>query len=85
MFFMKKFFFLVSPSLLFKCVTVQDCHINICMGAKLLQSCLMLCNAMDYNLPGFSAHGNLQARILEWVAMTSPRESSQPRDQIHIS
>lgn len=45
-----------------KCVTVQDCHINICMGAKLLLSHLTLCNAMDYSLPGFSAHGNLQGK-----------------------
>jgi len=27
---------------------------------------------MDHRLPGFSVHGPLQARILEWVAMTSP-------------
>ena len=29
--------------------------------------------------------GILQARILEWVAMTSSRESSQPRDQTQVS
>ena len=33
------------------------------------QSCLTLCNPMDYSLPGFSAHGILQAAILEWVAI----------------
>ena len=37
---------------------------------------------MDYSVPGSSAHGILQARILEWVAMPSSRSSSQPRDQI---
>ena len=37
------------------------------MGAKLLQSCPVLCNPMDYSLPGSSVHGVLQARILEWV------------------
>ena len=36
---------------------------------------------MDYSLPGFSVHGTLQERILEWVAMPSSRGSSQPRDQ----
>ena len=36
---------------------------------------------MDCNLPGSSVHGILQARILEWVAMPSSRESSWPRDQ----
>ena len=36
---------------------------------------------MDYSLSGFSVHGILQARILEWVAMPSSRGSSQPRYQ----
>ena len=36
------------------------------MLAKLLQSCLTLCNPMDCTLPGSSVHGILQARILEW-------------------
>ena len=40
---------------------------------------------MNCGPPGSSVHGILQARILEWVAMTSSRGSSQPRDQSHIS
>ena len=47
------------------------------MCAKLL-SCVQLCNLTDSSLPGSSAHGILQARILEWVAMPFSRESSQP-------
>ena len=43
------------------------------MCAKLLQSCLTLCDPMDYNPPSSSVHGILQARILEWVAMSSFR------------
>ena len=39
-------------------------------AAKLLQLCLTLSDAMDCSLPGSSAHGILQARILEWVAIT---------------
>ena len=42
------------------------------------QSCLTLCDPMDYNLPGSSVHGILQARILEWVATPSPRDLSDP-------
>ena len=42
------------------------------MHAKSLQPCLTLCNPMDCSLSGFSVHGILQARILEWVAMPSP-------------
>ena len=36
-------------------------------------------------MDGSSVHGTLQVRILEWVAMPSSRESSQPRDQTHVS
>ena len=49
-----------------------------CVQAKLLQSCLTICSPMVYSPPGFSVHGILQARILEWVAMPSSRESSHP-------
>ena len=42
-------------------------------------------DAIDYNPPGSSVHGLLQARILEWVATSSSRRSSQPRDQTHIA
>ena len=34
------------------------------------QSCPALCNPMDYSLPSSSVHGTLQARILEWVAIS---------------
>ena len=40
---------------------------------------------MDCSLPDSSVHGILQARILEWVAIPFSRESSQPRDQTHVS
>ena len=36
-------------------------------------------------LPGFSVHGILQARILEWVAIPCSRGSSPPRDPIWVS
>ena len=53
--------------------------------AKLLQPCLTLCDPMDCSPPGSSVLGILQARILEWVAMPSSRESSRPRDGTRIS
>ena len=34
------------------------------------QSCLTLCNPMEYSLPVSLVHGILQARILEWVAVS---------------
>ena len=48
----------------------------VCIGAKLLQLCLTLCDPMDCTPPGSSVHGILQARILEWAAMPSSRGSS---------
>ena len=52
--------------------------------AKSLQSCLSLCHPMDCSLPSSFVHWILQARILEWVAMSSSRGSSPPRDQTHV-
>ena len=52
--------------------------------AKSLQSCMTLCDPMDCSQPGSSAHGILQARISEWVAISSSGEPSQPRDQTCI-
>ena len=40
---------------------------------------------MDYSLPGSSVQGILQARILDWVAISSSRGSSQPRDRTCVS
>ena len=47
--------------------------IGACMCARSLQSCLTLCNPMDCSPPGSSVHGILQARMLEWVAISSSR------------
>ena len=49
---------------------------NILLKVKVAQSCLTLCDPMDYII-----HGILQARILEWVTFPGSRGSSQPRDQ----
>ena len=48
-------------------------------SCKPLQSCPTLCDLMEYSPSGSSIHGNLQARILEWVAMPSSRGSSWSR------
>ena len=40
------------------------------MYAKSFQSCLILCDPIDFSLPGSSVHGILQARILGWVAIS---------------
>ena len=55
------------------------------MCAKSIQLCPTLCDPMEGSPPGSSVHGILQARILEWVAMSSSRGSSRPRDRTLIS
>ena len=40
---------------------------------------------MDCSLPGSSIHGILQARILEWLAISFSGGSSQPRDRTQVS
>ena len=65
-----------SPRLHNVCVCVCVC-VRVCL-------CPTLCNHMDWSLPDSSVPGILQARIL-WVAISSSRESSQPRAQTHIS
>ena len=52
---------------------------------KVAQSCLALCNSMNCSLPGFSVHGILQTRILQWVAIPFSRGFSQPRDRTQVS
>ena len=61
-------------------------HSELCMlHAQSLLSCLTLCDPMDCSPPGSSVHGILQARILEWVARSSFRGSSQSRNQTCVS
>ena len=50
-----------------------------------VRSCLTLCNPMDWGPPGCSAHGVLQAWILERVAIASSRGPSRPRDRTRVS
>ena len=59
--------------------------IGSCMCAKLLQSYVTLWDPVGYSLPGSSVHGNLQARILEWIVVPFSRRSSRPRDQTCVS
>ena len=53
--------------------------------SEVAQSCPTLCDPVDCSLPGSSVHGILQARILEWVAISFSRGSSWPRDQTQVS
>ena len=62
-------------------------HCKSTMNVKVLvaQVCPTSCYPRDYRPPGSSVHGILQARILEWVAISFSRGSSQPRDWTQVS
>ena len=49
------------------------------------QLCLTLCDPMIYSPPDSFVHEIFQARVLEWVAISYSRGSSQPRDRTCIS
>ena len=86
-------FVLIWPKPRESCMSTEDClspavgcgSVPGCMHANSFQSCPTLCDPMDCSLPGSSIHGISQARILEWVSISSSRGSSQPRDLTHVS
>ena len=51
---------------------------DVCVHAKSLQSCPTLCNPINCGTPGSSVRGILQARILEWVAISTPGDLPDP-------
>ena len=63
---------------------VRCCKEQYCI-AKSFQSCPTLCDPMDGSPSGFPVPGILQARTLEWVAISSSRGSSQPKGQTCVS
>ena len=62
--------------------TVSDACVSVCACTH---TCPTLCNPIDDSPPGSSVHGIFQARILEWVAISSSRGSSKGRDQTWVS
>ena len=53
--------------------------------SEVAQLCLTLCDPMDCSLPGSPVHGIFQAIVLEWIAISFSRGSSQPRDWTWVS
>jgi len=60
----------------------SDCSKFQCVH---IQLCLTLCDPMDCSPPGSSILGIILERILEWVAISSSRGSSWPRDPTSVS
>ena len=67
-----------------KCL-VTDVKNKFMVESEIAQSCPTLCHPMACSLPGSSIHGIFQARILEWVAISFSRRSSQPMDWTRVS
>ena len=53
--------------------------------SEVAQSCPTLCDPIDCSLPGSSVHGIFQAIVLEWIAISFSRGSSQPRARTRVS
>ena len=76
---------LQSGSVPTSCVTFRSSLSLVEPQVMLLLShsvCQTVCDPMDYNLPGSSVHGFFQARIPEWLAISSSRGSSQPTSSV---
>ena len=91
-------FFTTEPPVRYICIYISIhlgyiyIYMYICVYAavaaaatKSLQSCPTLCDHIDSSPPGSPVPGILQARTLEWVAISFSRGPYQPKNQIHVS
>ena len=77
------FHFFVSLFAFFFLITIlKGCEVMMC---AVFWIAVWLCNSMNCSPAGFSIHGSVQARILEWVVIPFPRGSSQPREWTQVS
>ena len=67
------------------CNLVNSYNDTLKRESEVAQLCPTLCDTKDGSLPGSSIHGIFQARVLEWVATSFSRGSSQPRDRTWVS
>ena len=58
--------------------SINPGKLEVVKWCEVIQSCLTLCDPMDCSLPGSSLRGILQARVLEWVAISSPGDLPNP-------
>ena len=82
----------ISPMLVVKFIGIQDTQKYFFFFRGIIDKCVCalccspaLCNPMDCSLPGSSVHSSPQGRLLELVAISYSRGSSQSRDWAHVS
>ena len=63
---------------LYICMSIYTMHTHVLSHVR-------LCNTMSCSPPGSSVQGISQARILEWITISSSRGSSRPREQTHVT
>ena len=68
-----------------RCGGIDSVVCTLCCCCLVAKLCSTLWDPMDRNLPASSVPGISQARLLEWVAVSSSRGSSLPRDWIQVS
>ena len=78
------YFFLRYITFSILAIRCNSFHFMISCIALVVQSCPTLCDPMDCSLKGCSVHGNLQGRILKWIAIPFSRKSWS-RDQTWVS
>ena len=54
-------------------------------GGRVVAKLYLTCDSMDSSLVDSSVHGILQARMLEWVAISFSKGSFQPRNRTQVS
>ena len=67
----------INRNIFFMCDSYLHSHFALNVGINALL-CLSFCNPMDHSSPSSSVHGILQAKILEWVAISFSRDLSKP-------
>ena len=80
-----KFVLMVSQKKGKKGIFPYSSHISLKVKMKLLSRVRLFMTPMDFSLPVSSVHGIFHVRILEWVAISFSRESSQSKDWTQVS
>ena len=73
-----------TASIIYMNVMSENCSL-IDIESEVARSCPTLCDPVDGSLPSSSVHRILKARVLEWVAISFSKGSSQPRDRTRVS